>query len=154
VVNSLLWKIWWKNFGDWNNNHQSFTTELVAWHSQRFIWIRKSCELNSLSASKSVLRYLLLRVTPTFQGNYRISGGGCTGSKCTPSQKNCAERSRYSNRAVTLIKQSHDHEAVHNRLLTNILSIFKTCWWKTAICDLFPLNLQGALPPFRLWIRV
>ena len=42
--------------------------------------------------------------------------GGCTGSKCTPSQKNCVENCRYSNRAVTLIKQSHDQEVIHNRL--------------------------------------
>ena len=35
-----------------------------------------------------------------------------------PLSKNCAERLRYSNRAVNLLnlKQSHDHEAMYNRL--------------------------------------
>jgi len=38
--------------------------------------------------------------------------GGAQGASAPPLKKNCVERLRYSNRAVTLIKQSHDHEAV------------------------------------------
>jgi len=51
-----------------------------------------------------------------------IRGGsrGVHREQVHPSQKNCVERSRYSNRVVTLIKQSHDHEAVHNRLITRL----------------------------------
>ena len=36
-----------------------------------------------------------------------------------PVSKICAVRLRYSNRAVTLTKQSHDHKAVHNRFTIN-----------------------------------
>jgi len=37
-----------------------------------------------------------------------------------PLKKIVQGRSIYSNRAVTLIKQSHDQEAVHNRLTMRI----------------------------------
>jgi len=48
--------------------------------------------------------------------------GGAQGVSASPSQKNCAEKLRYSNRAVTLIKQSHDYEAVHDLLLYMLVS--------------------------------
>jgi len=60
-----------------------------------------------------------------------------------PLSKNCTEISRYSNRAITLIKQSHGHEA---EWVINILSIVI---YLTAICDLSPLfGLQPRYTPF------
>ena len=67
---------------------------------------------------------------------HRGGSGGAQGASEPPLKKNYAERSRYSNRAVTLIKQSHDNEAVHNRL-TMKLKINLQSINVTAICDLF-----------------
>jgi len=55
-----------------------------------------------------------------WEWDVNLSRGGSRGvhrEQVHPLSKKCAERLRYSNRAVTLIKQSHDHEAVHNRLM-------------------------------------
>ena len=56
--------------------------------------------------------------------NFCIDRGGSKGmhrEQVRPLSKTCAERLKYSNRAVTLIKQSHDCEAVHNRLTMYLL---------------------------------
>ena len=49
---------------------------------------------------------------------------GAQGASAPPSQKNRAEGSRYSNKAVTLIKQSRDYEAVHEIKISLYLLLY------------------------------
>jgi len=67
----------------------------------------------------TLMSLLVLLMYSIYVAKQPVSGadpGGAQGASVPPLKKNCAEKSRYSNREVTLIKQSHDHEAVHNRL--------------------------------------